>query len=135
MPMDAEQKFEHWLKIAKRDLRSASILLKSRQWTNTIFMSQQAIEKLVKGLYLLYINDNIPKIYNISKLIMDYERKLPSKIPVEYFILFDKLSAYYLNNRYPDYKNKLYIQTVKQTATEILTETKEAFKWLLTMKP
>jgi len=59
------------------------------------------IEKLVKGLYTLYTDDNFPRIHNIKSIIERFEDKLPVVIPDEKLDFFDTLSAYYLNNRYP----------------------------------
>jgi hypothetical protein len=40
-----------------------------------------------------------------------------------------------LNNRYPEYKERLSISLTKKEARDILKKTKEVFKWLLTLKP
>ena len=87
------------------------------------------------SLYTVYIDDNIPRIHNIISVIERFEDKLPEPVSEEYRQLFDKLSAFYLNNRYPDFISKLSIQIKETEAKEILTETKEAFAWLLTLKP
>jgi len=50
-------------------------------------------------------------------------------------LLFAKLSAFYLNNRYPEYKERLSMSLDKKEAKDILKKTKEVFKWLLTLKP
>ena len=48
---------------------------------------------------------------------------------------FDTLSTYYLNNRYPDFMNNLSSQIKKEEAAKTLSQTKEVFPWLLTLKP
>ena len=98
-------------------------------------MCQQAVEKLVKGLYTLYIDDNVPRIHNIAALVKKIEKDISIEIPQENFILFDTLSAYYINNRYPGFIDKLSSQITKKEAFMILTQTKEVFSWLLTLKP
>ena len=98
-------------------------------------MCQQAIEKLVKGLYILYLDDDVPRIHDIPKLLAYYEKELPEALPPEHEILFHKLSGYYLKNRYPDYKTKLSKSLRKSEATAIYIHTKEAFAWLMTLKP
>jgi HEPN domain-containing protein len=94
--MDAAEKYEYWLEIAQYDLDTAEAMLNSRRWFYVVFMCQQAVEKLVKGLYILFID---------------------------------------LNGRYAVYKQKLSDRLDEQTAKDYLTLTKEAFAWLLTMKP
>ena len=68
-------------------------------------------------------------------IIEIFEDKLPVSIPKEKHNFFDTLSAYYLNNRYPDFLSKLSSQIDESEAETILSQTKEAFKWLLTLKP
>ena len=67
--MDAQEKYEYWLDIAQYDFDTAESMLKSGRWLYVVFMCQQAVEKLVKGLYVLYIDDNVPKTHNIRVLI------------------------------------------------------------------
>ena len=89
--MTAQQKYEHWLDIAKYDLETAKVE---------------------------YFDD-----------------KLPVPMPEEISDFFDTLSAYYLNNRYPDFVSKLSSQIKEAEATKILSQTEEVFSWLLTLKP
>jgi HEPN domain-containing protein len=97
-------------------------------------MCQQAVEKLCKGLYNFYIDDEVPKIHNIGVLFSRIEAKLAITIPAETYSLADSLSAYYLNNRYPDFAGQTGLQVNEKTAKNILQKTKEAYTWLLTLK-
>ena len=133
--MTLQEKYEHWLDIAQYDLETASSMLSGGRWLYVVFMCQQAIEKLSKGLYTLYVDDNIPRVHNIKSIIERFEDKLPISIPEDKLDFFDTLSAYYLNNRYPDFLSKLSSQIKEPEATKILTETREVFAWLLTLKP
>ncbi|MDR3302752.1 MAG: HEPN domain-containing protein, partial [Spirochaetaceae bacterium] len=67
--MTIEQKFTLWYDYAMEDLTTAEAMYRSGRWLYLLFCCQQALEKLVKGLYLLYLDDNIPKIHNINTLI------------------------------------------------------------------
>ena len=129
------EKFEYWLDIAQYDLMTAEAMLEAGRWLYVFFMCQQAIEKLVKGLYLLYIDDDIPKIHDINFLITKFEDKLPFAVEESKRMLFAKLSAFYLNSRYPEYKERLSISIKKEDAYDILNNSKEAFAWLLTLRP
>jgi len=133
--MTAEDKFKYWLEYAEYDLGTAEAMLKSGRWLYVVFMCQQAIEKLVKGLYILYMDDNVPRIHNIRPLVERFEDKLPVKIPDDNYVFFDKLSDYYLNNRYPEYISKLGSQMKEHDVSPILLQTREVFSWLLTLKP
>ena len=134
--MDKQEKYNYWENYAQEDLKTAEAMLQTQRWIYAIFMCQQAIEKLVKGLYGLYLDfDNIPHTHNISRLINDFVDKLPEQISTDMFDFFDLLTRYYLNNRYPDYVNELSQQTKEVNSKEIYNKTKEVFTWLLTLKP
>jgi HEPN domain-containing protein len=133
--MNSQEKFEYWLEIAQNDLNIAESMLIMGHWLFVAVQCQQAIEKLAKGLYTVYNNEDPPRIHNIAKLIKEFENKLPIKIDIDLYVFFYELSEYYINNRYPDFKNKLNALMNKNKAQAILTKTKEVFLWLLTLKP
>ena len=133
--MDSSEKFEYWRDIAQYDLKTAQAMYKTGRWLYVVFMCEQAIEKLCKGLYLLFINDNIPQIHDINSLVTKFADKLPEPIDDEKRLLFARLSAFYLKNRYPEYKERLSMSLDKKEAGSILKKSREVFKWLLTLKP
>jgi len=135
MPLTTEDKFEYWLNYARNDLDSADFMLKSGRWFYTLFMCQQAIEKLTKGLYILYIDDNVPRLHDINSILDRFREKVPEQLSEERAKLFDTLSQFYLRSRYPDYTSALASLTTQETAQAIYEKSKEAFQWLLTMKP
>jgi len=133
--MDSLDKFEYWQDIAQYDLETAQAMFSAGRWLYVVFMCQQAVEKLCKGLYLLFIDDDIPRIHDINSLITKFANKLPEPIDDDKRLLFAKLSAFYLNNRYPGYKERLSTSLNEEEAQIILYKSKEAFKWLLTLRP
>ena len=135
MHMTNHEKYEYWLEIAKYDLDTADAMLNSGRWLYVVFMCQQAIEKLVKGLYILYIDDDVPRTHNIRVLIDKFEDLMPEKMTDEYYELFENLTVYYLNGRYTDYKQALSAKLNESEAKSYYNKAKEAFAWLLTMKP
>jgi HEPN domain-containing protein len=135
MAMSSEDKFEHWLNVAQYDLQSAEVMLNNGRWLYVVFMCQQAVEKLTKGLYTLYVDDNTPRIHNIRAVFELFGDKLPVEIPEEKFVFFDTLTFGYLNNRYPDFKSNFSSQLNEAKTEAIYSQTKEVFAWLLTLKP
>jgi HEPN domain-containing protein len=133
--MDAQEKYDYWLDIAQYDLETASAMFDSGRWLYVVFMCEQAVEKLVKGLYVLYIDDNIPRVHAIRQVIKKYDGKLPAPVNEDRYRFFDKLSAFYLEGRYADYKQKLSALVDKQEAESVLKQTREVFAWLLTLRP
>jgi HEPN domain-containing protein len=135
MAMSSQEKFEYWLDAAQYDLQSAEAMLTTGRWLYVAFMCQQAVEKLVKGLYLLYLDDNIPRTHSIIAITKPFKDKLPVEIPAETIELFDKLTGCYLNNRYPEYKDKMGALIKEPDAKALYSQTNEVFAWLLTLKP
>jgi HEPN domain-containing protein len=133
--IDAQEKYEYWLDIAQYDLETADAMLLSGRWLYVVFMCQQALEKLVKGLYTLYVIDNVPKTHNISYLVQEFEDKLSEPVTDERYDLFRKLHTFYINGRYTDFKQKLSVIVDKREAETFFEQTKEVFAWLLTLKP
>ena len=133
--MTWEEKFEYWKAYAERDLDAAEAMFDTGRWFYVLFMCQQAVEKLVKGLYLIYVDENVPKVHNIGLLINRFEGALPEPISEERYLFFETLTKHYLADRYPDYINDEGAQMTEIFAEKILTGTREAFAWLLTLKP
>jgi HEPN domain-containing protein len=132
--LSKQEKFEYWLDCAQYDLDSADILFKGSRWLSTAFSCQQAIEKLIKGLYILYIDDNVPLLHNIKELISRFEDQLSESVSENYSSFFSELSNYYIKTRYTSYKKKMSTQLNSEKTEEILNKTKEVFAWLLTLK-
>jgi HEPN domain-containing protein len=133
--MTDQEKFDYWLQHAQYDLETAEAMFKGGRWMYVYFTCQQALEKLVKGLYILYIDDNIPRLHDISAIFGKYSIKLKEQIKTDYLALFDSLSTFYLRSRYPDYAKVLIPQATEASSGNILEKTKEVWQWLLTMKP
>lgn len=133
--MDTQEKYEYWLDAAKYDLDTAATMYSGGRWLYVAFMCQQAIEKLCKGLYTVYVGDDVPRVHNISGIVMRFSDKLPFSVTEERYHFFDRLTAFYMKGRYPEYKEKISALLDKQEAATLLEETREAFEWLLTCKP
>jgi len=132
--MTKEDKYAYWLQLAQYDLDTAQTMYAGGRWFYVAFMCQQAIEKICKGLYNFYIDDNIPRVHNIRFILTKIETSLSLAIKPEIYNLIDTLSAHYLNNRYPDFSGMPNTQIDKDKAMNILEKTREAFTWLLTLK-
>jgi HEPN domain-containing protein len=130
-----KKKFEYWLDAAQLDLRTAEAMLDNGIWLYVVFMCQQSVEKLVKGIYNLFLDDNPPRIHNIKAIFENFEKRLTVRIPDDLFAFFDDLSTYYVNNRYPDFKSKLSSTIGEAEANTTFSKTKEVFAWLLRLKP
>jgi len=132
--MTDHEKFAVWLKHAERDLDAARAMFDTGRWFYVVFMCQQAIEKLVKGLYTLYVDDNVPRTHNIGLLLNRFEDYLPVQIGEDRYQLFETLSKHYLADRYPAFTDTSGEQIDGTYAKTVLNKTEEVFVWLLTLK-
>ena len=132
--MNKDQKFLYWLDISEYDLKTAEAMLTSGRFVYVVFMCQQSLEKLAKGLYNYYIDDNVPRVHNISFILNRLVEELNIEVEEQFYYLFDKLAAYYLQGRYPSFKEKISELVSGEEARKIFEKTKEVFEWMKSLK-
>lgn len=142
--MDNREKYCYWEEYAQYDIDTAVAMFDAGRYLYAAFMCQQAIEKIVKGIFVLYTGEEPVKTHNIAlvfnslcdrdefyNLVTD---KNFNKCKERYMPLFVRLLAFYISARYPAYKEKLTSILAREEAQEIITEAKEAFKWVQSLK-
>lgn len=137
--MNNIEKFEHWEDIAKYDLDTAEAMYHAGRYLYVVFMCQQAIEKLTKGVYVLNREEEAPRthnIYSIFKNTFEHDLKNNSFLEKEkeYAPFFAELLAYYISERYPSYREKLSASVRQDKAMEVLKRSKEVFAWLQSLR-
>ena len=133
--MTSKEKYDYWKTYAERDLDAAEAMHESGRWFYVIFMCQQAVEKLTKGIYNLYVGDDVPRTHNIELLANRIEDSSDISFEEDKYKLFQSLTKYYLADRYPDFLSEASGLISEEEANNILDKTKEVFTWLLTLKP
>jgi len=137
--MNSLEKFKYWESKASYDLETARVMLQTGRYLYVVFMAQQATEKLVKGLYVLYIDREPTRTHNIwliFKGLMEVEQfryETGNQVFVkaqEFKPFFSDLLFYYIAERYPDYKRQLSSNITEARAKEVLNKTEEVFVWL-----
>jgi HEPN domain-containing protein len=117
---------QYWVNISKYDLDTASSLLKSKRYLYVLFMCQQAIEKMLKGIIILKTKEFPPRIHNLVKLA---ELAGIRKQDIDFEFL-DKLSFYYIETRYPEEQLKLHKTISNKLCAIYYNETKRIYLWL-----
>lgn len=104
------------------------------------FMSQQAVEKLTKGIYTLYTDKEPPMVHNIWGIF----RQLKNEVDMSQYLnvdlfednlhkyksFFAELLSYYISGRYPSYKEKISSTIDSNRAKTVLNNSEEAFSWI-----
>jgi HEPN domain-containing protein len=132
--MTNEEKYEYWLEVAEYDLGTAEHMLSSSRYVYVAFMCQQALEKLTKGLFIYWVDDDVPRVHNISFILKKVLDVVNLKADDSLYELLDKLVAFYLHGRYPTYTEKLSESINQEEATELFEKSKGAFIWIKSLK-
>lgn len=137
--MNSKEKYDYWVDLAQYDLVTSKAMFETKRYLYVAFMCQQSLEKLIKGLYVLYIEKEPPRTHNIWNVLKEVIRcdKLQPHIDIDfnnkinmYKPFFADLVYYYISERYPSYKQKAANILNELKAKEILENTKEVFTWL-----
>jgi len=107
-----EKNIQSWINFAEEDLSTAEWCIQGEKLLWAMTMCQQAIEKIIKALYIKN-TDKIPeKTHNLIKLATD--TNIISELSEETLELFNKLLVYYFASRYPDKRIKLLNECTKE---------------------
>lgn len=121
-----EENAHEWLSISEYDLQTAKAMLSAGRYLYVAFMSQQAIEKLLKSIYVQNIKELPPRTHNLLYLV----DKLGLDITEEHRKIFSQLNQYYLESRYPGERVRFAKEMNKIQAEGIYNCTEEAWKCL-----
>lgn len=120
------KKPQEWLRQAAYDMKTAEAMLNSKRYIYAVFMCHLAIEKALKGLYSLILNEVPPKTHNLIYLAEKTQLELPAKL---YDFIFT-LNGLSVPTRYPDDLQKLLKDHNKRKTGKVLEQGKETLKWL-----
>ena len=104
-------------------------LYESKDYNWSLFIGHLVIEKLLKALYVKNIDINVPRIHDLLRLA----EKSGLPIDDDKKELFDIITTFNLNTRYPDYKQSFYNKCTYEFTTEYIEKIKELRLWLLSL--
>jgi HEPN domain-containing protein len=73
--LDSSEKYLCWEDVANYDLKTAEAMLDSGRYLYVVFMCQQAVEKITKGLFVLNNGEEPPRTHNILFLFENIQFK------------------------------------------------------------
>lgn len=104
-------------KAAKSDLKSAGILLKGKEYNNSLYHSQQAIEKILKALLALK-NRFIFK----HEVIAEFCKVFKKTVSPDFINLVNdkgfKIEQEGSSFRYPDFSGEIILKNLQKTTPE-----------------
>lgn len=123
-----DKDIQYWVDISEYDLTVAEGMLEKGYYIYVGFMCHQAIEKIIKAIYVRNNNKIPPYIHKLDRLIEETGIKnLFSEIQLDFI---DELAPLNIQARYPAYKDSIYKLVNKEKAEYILGKSKELWKWL-----
>ncbi len=126
MTSGIKKDIQYWIDISRFDLDTAFSLLNGKKYLYVLFMCQQAVEKMLKGIVTLKTKRFPPRIHDLVKLA-----KLAGleKDDIDFEFL-DRLSFYYIETRYPEEQLKLHKTVSKKLADNYYKDTRRLCLWL-----
>jgi HEPN domain-containing protein len=108
-----------WLKRAEYDLETAKAMLETRRYLYVGVMAQQAVEKLLKGMYFKKFGKEPPRVHSLV-----YLAELVEISELDFGYL-EKLTLLYSESRY-----SFTVNIKKNEAMGIYKKCLEVFSWL-----
>jgi len=137
--MNSREKYEYWLELAEYDIESAKVMLNGGRYMYVAFMCQQSIEKLTKGIYTLFTDNDAPMVHNIWTIFKQLKRS-GSWVNIVFRRIWKNLQnhksflaellSYYISGRYPTFKEKISSSIDLNRAKRVLSNTQEVFVWI-----
>lgn len=123
-----EKNINTWIDIADEDFSTAEYCFNGKKYLWAMVMCQQAIEKLLKAIYVKDTNEIPEKTHNLKKLAGD--TNIIDECSNETLKLFNVLLIYYFASRYPDKREKIQPELTEEHMENIFKQTKEVYLWL-----
>lgn len=111
------------------DLSVVELLFNNGHWLYTGFMCHQAIEKALKAYWCLCRDDDPPYLHAHDRIAKGCG--LYTKMSEEQKDFLKGIKRLNIEARYQDYKDEVARAINRETAAEILEQTKQLHAWIL----
>jgi len=116
-----------WLELAESDLQAAGVMFEEELWRHCIFQCQQALEKLLKGIWVERSAEGYPpREHNLTLLA----QKAGVELTREQLDFFDDLSKQYMPTRYADVAIDSSVEYSRDQAENYHQRALREFEWL-----
>ncbi len=119
----------YWIELSEYDLETATAMLKSKRYLYVGFMAHQAIEKILKALFVRLKNQSAPFSHSLSFLAKKAD--IYDSFSEEQKDFIDTLEPMNIETRYPVHKEQLMKSLTEERCIEIIKNTKELHKWIM----
>ncbi len=138
--MTPYEKYNYWVLLSDYDIETADVLIAGKRWLYVAFVCEQAVERLLKGMYVLYTKNEVPKSKNINFIFNKITKNENfinhvnnadfNRDKVEYEENLIDIMFYYISD-YPFSYLKVMDRFISEkTAMEVYNKTKKTLDWL-----
>lgn len=118
----------NWLSLAEYDLATAEVMLQTGRYLYVAFMSQQAIEKILKACYVKHHESTPPYTHSLLRLVAELPWK--SEADASMMAAMERLNSYYVESRYTEDIEELTRVLTHEEAERLLASAQELFEWI-----
>ncbi len=119
---------QNWLSLAEYDLATAEAMLRTERYLYVAFMSQQAIEKILKACYVKHCASTPPYTHSLLRLVAQLPWK--AEIDARDMEVLEQLNSYYIESRYTEDIKELTRTLTQAEAQHLLESAQELFGWI-----
>ncbi len=119
---------QNWLSLAEYDLATAEAMLQTKRYLYVAFMSQQAIEKLLKACYVKHHQATPPYTHSLLRLMGELPWK--TEMNAVRSEAMERLNSHYIESRYTEDIEELKRTLTSDEAERLLGSAKELFGWI-----
>lgn len=124
MTKDSNKAISFWLMSSTDNLETARAMLKAGRSNFAMFMCQQAVEALLKAVYITQKNDRPEYIHKLPRLVEVTGIILPKAIDRKIL----KIDAHYIKARYKEDRFNVKIYN-ERNATQLLKDAEDVIVW------
>jgi HEPN domain-containing protein len=119
---------QNWLSLAEYDLATAEAMLQAGRYLYVAFMSQQAIEKILKACYVRHCGSTPPYTHSLLRLVAELPWK--TEVDASKTAAMERLNSYYVESRYTEDVEELTRVLTQEEAECLLASARELFEWI-----
>ncbi|MDD4689590.1 MAG: HEPN domain-containing protein [Eubacteriales bacterium] len=138
--MTGTEKYQHWKILSDYDIETAKLLLENQRYNYVAVLCEQAVERMIKGMFIYHTGKETPKSHNIPFLVnrlatnerfsSTEEGNRFEKERLDYENIMVDLMFYYISD-YPFSYKKFQERFIPETvATELFERTLQFLGWL-----
>ena len=124
----SEKIVQNWITLAEYDLKTAEAMLQAERYLYVAFTCQQAMEKLLKALFVKEKDQTPPYTHNLLRLTDTLT--IAAELDEEKNRFLETLNSYYIESRYTEEMSGLSEMLHRENAQSIFSTTQELFTWL-----